>query len=57
MNNLPAQSKDSGIGLVSGFSPSILKSILKGKVYTPRQLMLETVDVERYRFHVESITE
>lgn len=31
-------------GLVSGFSPSILKSILKGEIYTPTQLMLDTID-------------
>ena len=52
--NSPAQKTDSGIGLVSGFSPSILKSILKGQVYGPEQLMLDTVDSERYaRIEVE----
>jgi hypothetical protein len=46
--NSPAQINDEGVGLVSGFSPSILKTILKGKVYGPTELMLDTVDSERY---------
>ena len=48
IGNSPANVQDSGVGLVSGFSPSILKSILKGKVYGPRELMLDTVMAERY---------
>lgn len=46
--NSPAQKTDSGVGLVSGFSPSILKTVLKGQVYGPVELMLDTVDTERY---------
>jgi hypothetical protein len=48
MGNVPASVNDSGIGLVSGFSPSILKSVLKGEIYSPQQLMLDTVDTARY---------
>ena len=48
LGNVPASSKDSGIGLVSGFSPSILKSVLQGEIYSPEQLMLDTVDTARY---------
>lgn len=48
MGNVPASAKDSGIGLVSGFSPSILKAVLKGEIYSPLQLMLDTVDTARY---------
>jgi hypothetical protein len=48
IGNSPANVQDSGVGLVSGFSPSILKSILAGKVYGPQQLMLDTVMTERY---------
>ena len=46
--NSPAQTHEQGVGLVSGFSPSILKTILKGKVYGPTELMLDTVMTERY---------
>ncbi len=46
--NVPANNTDKGVGMVSGFSPSVLKSILKGQVYTPEQLMLDTVDIARY---------
>jgi hypothetical protein len=48
IGNSPANVQDSGVGLVSGFSPSILKSILAGKVYGPQQLMMDTVMTERY---------
>jgi len=48
LGNVPASAKDSGIGLVSGFSPSILKSVLQGEIYSPEQLMLDTVDTARY---------
>lgn len=46
--NVPASKTDESVGLVSGFSPTILKSILQGAVYTPQQLMLDTVDTPRY---------
>src|SRR5690349_1558366 len=49
MGNVPANINDSGIGLVSGFSPSILKSILGGKIYGPEQLMMETINSDRYK--------
>lgn len=48
MDNSPATIADQGVGLVSGFSPSILKSVLAGKVYSPRQLMEDTVLTKRY---------
>jgi hypothetical protein len=47
--NVPAQVNDKGVGLVSGFSPSILKTILKGAVYGPVELMLDTVMADRYK--------
>lgn len=47
--NSPAQKTDQGVGLVSGFSPSILKTVLAGKVYGPVQLMLDTVMSDRYK--------
>lgn len=46
--NSPVQKDDYGTGLVSGFSPSILKSVLKGEIGTPVQLMLDTVLTDRY---------
>lgn len=48
LGNVPASVDDSGIGLVSGFSPSVLKGVLKGELYSPIQLMLDTVDTARY---------
>ena len=47
-DNVPATFDSKGVGLVSGFSPSILKSILQGSVDTPESLMLRTVMSDRY---------
>jgi hypothetical protein len=46
-DNVPATISDR-VGLVSGFSPSILKSILAGKIYSPIELMLKAIDSPRY---------
>jgi hypothetical protein len=48
VGNVPANSAESGVGLISGFSPAILKAVLKGQVATPRDLMLTAVMDERY---------
>jgi hypothetical protein len=49
LGNVPAKSSSKGVGLVSGFSPSVLKSILQGSIDTPEGLMLRTVMSERYK--------
>jgi hypothetical protein len=49
LGNVPAKSSSKGVGLVSGFSPSVLKSILQGSIDTPESLMLRTVMSERYK--------
>ena len=46
--NVPATMFDGNVGLVSGYSPSILQSIFKAEVLTPMELMLKTVDSPRY---------
>lgn len=46
--NVPIQAHDSGTCLVSGCSPSILKSVLTGKSLTPVDTMNDTVYDERY---------
>lgn len=48
IGNVPASSKDKNIGLVSGFSPAILTSILGGKSFTPHSLMMEAITQDRY---------
>jgi len=47
-NNFPVTQHESGSALVSGFSPSIVKSVLSSKSVTPRDIMLETLNSERY---------
>ena len=45
---LPVTMDENGTALVSGASPSILKSLLSGDIEDPIQVMLETVTAERY---------
>lgn len=49
LGNVPTRNDKKGVGLVSGFSPSILKSVLQGNVDTPESLMLKTVMSDRYK--------
>lgn len=44
----PAQKDETGVAFLSGYSPSILKNVLKGKVTTPEDIMNETVGDGRY---------
>ena len=46
--NVPMTIHDTGTALVSGCSPSILKSVLGGKVITPVDVMRDAVYTERY---------
>lgn len=46
--NVPVAFDKSGAALVSGFSPAVMKSILAAKDFTPRGIMLDTVNVPRY---------
>jgi len=48
--NSPVTVNDKGAALVSGFSPAIMRSILSCKNVTPTDMMLETVNKERYSF-------
>lgn len=48
LKDQPVQVNERGVALVSGASPSILKSVLGGKVETPYDLMMQTINTERY---------
>ena len=41
-------SNEQDVALISGFSPSILKSVLNGKDFTPYGILRTTIDDERY---------
>ena len=46
--DFPVSVDDSGTALVSGFSPSIMKSILNGKDFSPYSILRDTIDDKRY---------
>jgi hypothetical protein len=46
--NNPVEFDQRGTGLVSGFSPSIVKTVLSAKTVRPIDIVLEAVNVERY---------
>jgi hypothetical protein len=47
--NVPVKFNEQGTALVSGFSPSIMKSILAAKNFTPSSIMMETINSARYQ--------
>jgi hypothetical protein len=47
-NNIPVSFDKIGTALISGFSPSILKSLIKGDIVSPAQIMDDTIFAERY---------
>lgn len=46
--NVPVKYDKKGVALVSGFSPSIMTSILKAESMDPVNIMLKTIDSPRY---------
>jgi hypothetical protein len=49
-NNVPVTINEQNVALVSGFSPAIMKSILKAEEFSPEGIMLETIMNERYNY-------
>jgi len=47
-SNFPVKSDKSGTALISGFSPTILTTLLKGEDLSPHKLMMNVVNSERY---------
>lgn len=47
--NIPVSRKQKGVALISGASPSIVKSVLGGTI-SPEKVMLQTLESERYNF-------
>ena len=46
--NVPVTLRDKNIALISGYSPAIIQSVMKGEFLNPIQVMLVTVNSERY---------
>lgn len=47
-DNVPAKADQSGVALVSGFSPAIMRAVMAGDEFTPEAVMLRAVMVPRY---------
>ena len=47
-NNIPVSFNETGTALVSGFSPAIMTSLIKGEIVSPEQIMDLTIMSERY---------
>ena len=47
-DNFPVGADENGTALISGFSPSILKTVLSGNAMNPVQIMLDTINAPRY---------
>lgn len=46
--NVPVEFNRKGVALISGFSPAIMKSVLAANEFTPRSIMLDTINAPRY---------
>ena len=46
--NMPATLRDKNIAFVSGYSPAIIESVMHGDFLDPMQVMLATINSERY---------
>lgn len=46
--DFPVTTGEQGTALISGFSPAILKAVLKGEDYTPLNILRTTIDDTRY---------
>lgn len=49
LNNYPVQADTPNTILLSGYSPSLLKTVLKGSL-NPVDAMMDTINVPRYKF-------
>lgn len=47
-SNVPVRFNQDGVGLVSGFSPAVMKAVLSGDI-NPVDIMLRAVDTEKYK--------
>lgn len=47
-SSVPVEFNRKGVALISGFSPAIMKSVLAAQEFTPRSIMLDTINVPRY---------
>jgi hypothetical protein len=49
LGNVPVKANQLNTALVSGFSPSIIRSILGGDELSPLAVMMKTINADRYK--------
>ena len=49
LGNVPVKTNTPNTALVSGFSPSIIRSILGGDELSPLAVMMKTINADRYK--------
>ena len=49
ITDFPVTVDDNGTCLISGFSPSIMKSVMETKEFNSYEIMRTTIDSERYK--------
>ena len=54
-DQFPATKYDNGVALISGYSPSIMVSLLSGKLVSPIDLMLKVLNTPRYDKLIDKI--
>lgn len=48
--NVPVTFDTRGVALLSGYSPAVVKAVLKGADFTPMTIMLDSISGDRYNF-------
>lgn len=48
-SGVPVKFDKNGVGLISGYSPAIMKAVLKAEKINPESIMLEAVMVDKYK--------
>ena len=48
IGDVPVTADMANTGLISGYSPSIMKAVLKGQNMTPKEIMIEALNDSRY---------
>lgn len=49
VGNMPVKKNDQGVAMVSGFSPALMTTILKGEEFNPFNAMIAAIGIDKYK--------